>query len=268
MQPLAPIVSLPLPPLLAACLDFGDSSETLIGTITTPRPPTSHSPDPAATNHNLHDDVFDAHAVSVDVINHVEREYWGLRFSGAVELESPRSIIACDSHVLAAIPHGPCVWLRYNLQLIPHPLPRPHCDSHPAATTRPHPMTSAPTSLPTSHITTVSSAVPSTYSELPPCGSPATLRMDCPMARHRRTGAANRWLLQGAIGAEAAVFCLSSTITPLPTAANPSQAASGTAPVPSTDATARYDTLRNMFRQMPSVSLRAPNLRADVVAAL
>jgi hypothetical protein len=189
------LVSLPLAPLLAACLDFGDSPETLIGTVSTPRTP-SHSQDPAATSHDSHEDVFRAHAVSVDVINHVEREFWGLRFSGAV-VALPSStpelnpLIACDSHALAAIPHGPCVWLRCNPQPIPHP---PCLDpSHSlAASTRPHLMTFARTSLPTSHTTTASSAASSTFSEPPPYGSPATSRMGSPMARRRRIGVAIR----------------------------------------------------------------------------
>ena len=113
MELQSPLLSLPLPPLLSACLDFGDFPQVLTGTVSKPEHPDA--------SYSLLSDEAEAGAVSIDVINHAERDFWGLRFSGAIIALPPSApalepSIPCDSpHLFAAIPHGPCVWLRYDL---------------------------------------------------------------------------------------------------------------------------------------------------------
>jgi len=59
--------------------------------------------------------------VSVDINSHFDREFWGLRFIGPV-LTAPPPLPALEQLASltspppppAAIPHGPCVWLRYT----------------------------------------------------------------------------------------------------------------------------------------------------------
>jgi hypothetical protein len=113
------IVSLHLPSLLAACLDFGDSPQILTGRLSISN---IGGPEPTILLPSAHDDIVELDLVNIDVLDHVERCFWGLRFSGSIlalrlppSLPAPTSLIPRDSSsVIAVTPHRSCIWLRYS----------------------------------------------------------------------------------------------------------------------------------------------------------
>jgi hypothetical protein len=158
MEPPSTVVHLHLPPLLAACLNVGDCPPMLTGTITNPLAFSLPSL-PAAAYSSLHADESHANIASVSIIDHVEREFWGLSFSGHVLALPPSSHELgpqpnCDSlGIFTAVPHGPCIWRRYIT-----PPPPSTSLTPPAVTTHLHHMTSDRTLLLMSLTTTASSA--------------------------------------------------------------------------------------------------------------
>jgi hypothetical protein len=115
-----PVVSLILPPLLAVCLDFGDSPPVLTGTISSPFSPPACALQSTAVDCCSFDGAV-RDALTVDINNHVEREFWGLRFIGSIL--APEATIANKSIPLpngsVCVPHGPCVWMRCGSLICP-----------------------------------------------------------------------------------------------------------------------------------------------------
>jgi hypothetical protein len=184
------LVSLSLPPLLAACLDFGDSPQILTGSVTIPQ---SCSLEPTVSPCSPHDDFAEVVVVNIDITDHVERGFWGLRFSGPILARqlSPRDAIS----VVAVTPHGSCTWLRYHSAFLSSPLLTTS-----AVTCRLPPTMFARTSLRTSTTVSASSATASAFSEAPRCCSVVNLQMDCLTVHQLRIGESSHPLLRAARG--------------------------------------------------------------------
>ena len=119
MEPSVSAVSLHLPPLLATCLNIGDCPPMLTGTIAKPHAFSPPRLDTAASDSASHGDAGDADIASVTIIDHVERDFWGLSLSGHIIALPPSSHDLgprpdCGSlETFTAVPHGPCIWRGY-----------------------------------------------------------------------------------------------------------------------------------------------------------